>query len=74
MYTLAIAWYSTTTEATFIPKFTNIAISVDIPLMRAMTNGPASLQIRSIRRICELRTTVMVKLFALIWETVAIKG
>lgn len=42
-------------------KFTNMAIGVDIPSMTAMVNGPASLQIKSIRRICELRTNVTVE-------------
>src|SRR5215471_8679378 len=57
-----------------MPKFTNIAISVDIPSMRTIANGPASLPIRSIRRICELRTIVMDKLFVLIPEMITIEG
>ena len=52
--TLAIAKYSTTTDATFIPKLTKIATSVDTPSMRAMNSGPISLQVRSIRLICAL--------------------
>jgi hypothetical protein len=52
--TLAIAKYSTTTDATFIPKLTSIATSVDTPSMRAMNSGPTSLQIKSIRLICAL--------------------
>jgi hypothetical protein len=42
------------TDMAFIAMFVKIAISVDIPSSTAMKKGPASLQIRSIRRIWEL--------------------
>jgi hypothetical protein len=48
------------TEAMFIPKFTKIAASVDIPSINAMNSGPTSLQIKSIRRICALMARLMV--------------
>lgn len=54
--TWAIAMYSTMTEATFIPKLTKIATSVDMPSMKAMKRGPISLQVRSIRLICAFIT------------------
>jgi hypothetical protein len=50
---LAIVKYSTKTEAQFTDKFRRIAISVDIPSIIPMKNGPRSLQTRSIRLICE---------------------
>lgn len=40
-----------TTEQTFIPKLTMMAVSVDMPSMRAMNRGPSNLQIKSMRRI-----------------------
>jgi hypothetical protein len=58
--TLAIAKYSTMTDATFIPKLTKIAASVDMPSTRAMNRGPINLQIKSIRLICALITKLMV--------------
>lgn len=45
--------YSITTEAQFIDKFRRIAVSVDIPSIIPMKNGPSSLQTRSMRLICE---------------------
>jgi hypothetical protein len=54
--TWAIAKYSTATDATFIPKLTNIAASVDIPSIRAINRGPISLQVKSIRLICAFIT------------------
>jgi hypothetical protein len=54
--TLAIARYSITTDTTFMQKLTKIAISVDMPPMEAMSRGPMSLQIKSIRLICALMT------------------
>lgn len=58
--TLAIAKYSTMTDATFIPKLTKIATSVDMLSTRAMNRGPISLQIKSIRLICALMTKLIV--------------
>ena len=50
-----MAQYSIATDVTFNAKIMMIPSLVEMPLMRAMIRGPASLQNRSIRRICELR-------------------
>lgn len=39
-----------------MPKLTRMAISVDTPSIMAMRKGPSSLQIRSMRLICEFMT------------------
>lgn len=51
--TRAIVMYSTTTEVQFIPRLTKMAVSVEMPSMIPMKNGPRSLQIRSMRLIWE---------------------
>lgn len=51
-----MAKYSTTTDAKFMPKFKSIATSADAPSIIDIKKGPASLQIKPIRRICALRS------------------
>jgi hypothetical protein len=38
-------------------KINDIPILIEMPLIKAITSGPASLQNRSMRRICELSST-----------------
>lgn len=51
-----MAKYSIPTETTLRPKVVRIAILVAMPSMSDIASGPISLQNRSMRRICELRT------------------
>lgn len=57
-----MAKYSMRMEARFMPRLTRMAISVDTPSRMEMKNGPASLQMRSIRRICAFRTGTEVRI------------
>lgn len=52
--------YSITTDTQFIPRLTKMAVSVEIPSMIAMKKGPMSLQIKSMRLICEFIAVVEV--------------
>ena len=48
--------YSVGMDTTFMAKVTKIASSVEKPSTMAMPKGPKSLQMRSMRRICEFIT------------------
>jgi hypothetical protein len=54
-----MAQYSIVTQLTFSAKIIIIPSFVEMPFIKAMTRGPASLQNRSIRRIWELRAVQM---------------
>lgn len=58
--------YSAKTDNKLIAKLTRIATRVEPASRRAMANGPASLQVKSMRRICELRAGSIVSL--LCWK------
>lgn len=50
-FTCSMATYSTMTEPIFIPSVVQMATSVEAMATKDMTNGPSSLQTRSILRI-----------------------
>ena len=52
-HTWAMRRYSGSIENRFMPRLTSIASSVEIPSTKPIKKGPRSLQIRSMRRICE---------------------
>jgi hypothetical protein len=58
-----MAKYSTPADRALRVRVVSMATWIDIPVKSAMHRGPASLQNRSIRRICEFSADAVLSVF-----------